>query len=63
MTIIYDEKDLVTFGEYLLSKKRNDRIAANWSEDDNISLEERQSQVYHADVEKWKQQALEVHEA
>jgi hypothetical protein len=63
MTINYDEKDLVSFGEYLLSKKRNDSIAANWSESDNIPLAERQSQIYHADLENWKhEQSLKITE-
>lgn len=46
----YNTKDLVKFGEYLLSEKRTNIIKDGYSENDNISLEERLSNVYHADV-------------
>ncbi|GEJ46025.1 hypothetical protein [Chryseobacterium sp. ON_d1] len=41
----YTEKDLVIFGEYLLSKEREKRI------DGKITAKRR---VYHADLENWK---------
>lgn len=59
MKVYYEEKDLVTFGEYLLSKKRNDLIASNWKDGDSVSLAERQSQIYHADLENWKHEQKE----
>ena len=61
MKIYFEEKDMVSFGEYLLSKERNDRIADNWSEDDNIPLAERQSQIYHADLENWRNEHIRKH--
>lgn len=51
MKIYYEEKDMVTFGEYLLSKKRTDLILSRESE---ISDEERLRSVYHSDLENWK---------
>lgn len=53
MKIYYEEKDMVTFGEYLLSKQRTDLISSN-REGDSIPLEDRLRQIYHADFENWK---------
>lgn len=55
MKVYYDEHDLVTFGEYLLSEERAKRIESNWDSGDSVSLEERKSQIYHADLENWKE--------
>lgn len=51
MKIYYEEKDMVSFGEYLLSKKRTDLIL---SRESDLSDEERLKSVYHADLENWK---------
>jgi hypothetical protein len=51
MVTYFNKKDLVKFGEYLLSKERTDRILSNYDENDNIPKEERLREVYHADVE------------
>ncbi len=56
MTISYDEKDLVSFGKYLLSLERTERITSNHDAGDSVSLSERLSEVYHADLENWKAQ-------
>ena len=53
MVTYFSRKDLVSFGNYLLSKERQDLIKANYIDGDSISLEERLSVVYHADVENW----------
>ncbi len=42
---------LISFGQYLLSKERTNRILSIESE---LSSEERLKEVYHADVENWK---------
>lgn len=55
MKVYYEERDLVTFGEYLLSEERSKRIESNWDSGDSVSLEERKSQIYHADLENWKE--------
>lgn len=48
------EKDMVSFGEYLLSDERRKSFESAYNSEDNISLEERLAGVYHADFENWK---------
>lgn len=55
MITFYEEKDLVSFDEYLLSQERTKRIADNYKKGDKVSLYDRTSQVYHADFENWKE--------
>jgi len=54
MTTFFDETDLTTFGKYLLSKERRDLITSNYKEGDNVTLEDRLSQVYDSDLANWK---------
>lgn len=51
MVTYFNKKDLVRFGQYLLSEKRTKSIVENYKEWDNISLEERLREVYHSDTE------------
>lgn len=51
MKTYYEEKDMQSFGEYLLSKKRADLILSRKSP---LSDAERLTYVYHADFENWK---------
>lgn len=53
MVTYFNESDLVSFGQYLLSKERKDRFAQGDSH--GLSLDERLSQVHHADVANWKE--------
>lgn len=46
--------DLVSFGNYLLSDERK-KLFENHPEPTSLSLEERLSQVHHADIENWKE--------
>lgn len=62
MKIYYEESDLVSFGEYLTSSKRTERITASYREGDNIPLTERLAQVYHADLENWKEEQKVNHD-
>jgi len=48
----FTEKDLVSFGEYLLSKERAFLLK---SVDSDIKYKERKRSVYHADLENWKE--------
>lgn len=50
---VFTRRDLVTFGEYLLSAKRRKRYAKHKMP---IPLEVRLSSVNHADVENWKEE-------
>ena len=51
MKTIFSKKDLVKFGEYLLSEKRKKSIEYNYNKEDSIPLEDRLQEVYDADVE------------
>lgn len=55
MVIYFDKKDLVDFGKYLLSEERTKRFTENWNPEDNVPLEERLREVYHADLENFIQ--------
>jgi len=50
MVTYFNKKDLVSFGNFLLSSDRRKRFSQISEE----NLEERLSQVHHADVENWK---------
>jgi hypothetical protein len=54
MKTLFKMKDLISFGEYLLSKKRTDLISSNWDVGDSVTLEERLRQIYDADIQNWK---------
>ena len=54
MTVFYDEKDLVSFGNYLLSEERKEAFKNNPNFQNGELLEERLSAVHHADFENWK---------
>jgi len=60
MVTYFNKKDLVEFGRYLLSKERTNRIKESYNQDDNISLEERLQEVYHADVENFLESIKKV---
>ena len=47
----YSEAELIAFGNYLISEKRKCRLQ---SMETDLSVEERLSMVYHADIENWK---------
>jgi hypothetical protein len=50
----YTEKDLVEFGNYLLSKEREKHIDGDDHGKRSINLLEKRRVVYHADLENWK---------
>ena len=50
MILFYDERDLVSFGTYLLSETRKTQIEKAES---TLSVEERLSKVWEADINNW----------
>ncbi|MGV2452451.1 UNVERIFIED_CONTAM: hypothetical protein POZ17_19770 [Ralstonia mannitolilytica] len=50
----YTEKDLVRFGEYLLSKEREKRIEGDLHGKRTYQPVDTKRRVYHADLENWK---------
>ncbi len=55
MVTYFNEKDLVNFGEYLLSEKRTNSVKAGYNKNDNISLAERLKGVYQTDIDNFKE--------
>ena len=58
MVITFNEADLVSFGNYLLSDKRKKRFQNSYDERvrqgmTNIPVEDSLSMVHHADVANW----------
>ncbi len=53
MVTYFNSKDMVSFGNYLLSEERKEMIKSH-PEFDESTHEERLSRVSHADVENWK---------
>lgn len=53
MVVYYNKKDLVSFGNYLLSPHRRALFETHPDLGDK-DLEERLSQVHHSDIENWK---------
>ena len=57
MVTYFNKKDLVSFGNYLLSKERRELFKSRPkpinSEGPGLTLDERLSVVHHADVENW----------
>ena len=52
---VFDEKDLVTFGKYLLSQLREDSLKRTSIENPNsLPYEEKFREVYDADLANWK---------
>lgn len=52
MIIYFTEEDLVTFGEYMVSPQRK-QIIRDKPNPEGVSLEERLSKVYEADLTNW----------
>jgi hypothetical protein len=53
MITFYEEKDLVSFGKYLLSEERVARVSENANPEINIF--DQLQELYHADLESWKE--------
>lgn len=61
MVTYFNKKDLVSFGKYLLSDERKKSFSDyHASGEDNIPLEERLKEVYHADVENFLESIKKV---
>ena len=57
-TKLFTEKELTQFGQYLLSSERTKRIRQTYNKNDNISVEERLQEVYHADYQNFLNKIL-----
>lgn len=55
MVTYFNKKDLVSFGNYLLSPHRR-ALFKSHPDLGERNLEERLSQVHHSDIEEWKYQ-------
>ena len=52
MVIFFTEEDLVSFGEYLLSDERKQKLEENWPDTSEI-LESNLKKVHDADLANW----------
>ena len=52
MVLYFNKRDLVSFGNYLLSKERRE-LYKNHPELGETNLEARLAEVNHADIENW----------
>ena len=52
MVIFFTEEDLVSFGEYLFSDERKQKIEENWPDTSEI-LESNLKKVHDADLTNW----------
>lgn len=53
MVTYFNKKDLVSFGNYLLSDERKNRFKQN--NESGVPVEDRLKMVHHADIENWKE--------
>lgn len=53
MITYYTHDDLASFGAYMVSPERTERIKAAYKEGDNWTLEERLANIYQLDVDTW----------
>lgn len=60
MKIYYEESDLVSFGEYLLSDDRKKSFRQNNPISEELSVEERLKKVYDSDMSTWKEKQKTV---
>jgi len=60
MVTYFNKKDMISFGKYLVSEERKQRIQNSFDKDkkngieNSLSVEERLQEVYHADFHNWK---------
>lgn len=59
MELEFTEKDLISFGKYLLGQKRRKSFQSNPSFNNDLLLEERLREVHHADIENFRHIKLE----
>ena len=55
MVTYYNKKDLISFGQYLLSQERIGRFKNNPNFPNDKLIAERMGEVHHSDVENWKE--------
>lgn len=59
MVTYFNKKDLVSFGNYLMSERRRDRFEATTQSaiqvggQNIVPTDERLKKIYHADIENW----------